>query len=124
MAKRILLVDDSSQVLDAIHDVLEARDYEVVVCDEARDAVETARELRPDLILLDVNMPGMNGWEVLEVLRLNAETRSIPIVINSADFTALQQRETFLRGKGVEVLYRPFDVDELYSLVERLIGAA
>jgi CheY-like chemotaxis protein len=124
MSKRILLVDDTSQVLQTIQDVLESQGYEVVSCDLSADAWDLAREIDPGLILLDVNMPGMSGWEVLEVLRLAPETRHIPVVISSADFTALQQRESFLRSKGIEVLYRPFDVDELWALVDRVIGPA
>ena len=123
MAKRILVVDDTLQLLQTIQDVLVDRGYEVEACDLSAEACEMARELRPDLILLDVNMPGMSGWEVLEVLRLSPETRHIPIVISSADFGALQQRQRLLQDKGIEVLYRPFDIDELYGVVERILGA-
>ena len=124
MSKRIMLVDDARQLLEAMEELLVEEGYEVVVCDMPQDAVEMARELRPNLILLDVNMPGMTGWEVLEVLRLGAETRRIPIIISSADFGALQQREAFLRQKGIEVLYRPFDPEELYALVNRVLQTA
>jgi DNA-binding response OmpR family regulator len=124
MTKRILLVDDTSQILETLEDVLNTQGYEVTTCDLSADAWELARELRPDLILLDVNMPGMSGWEVLEVLRLAPETRRIPVIVSSADFPALQQRESFLRAKGIEVLYRPFDIDELWAVVDRVIGPA
>ena len=123
MPKRILLIDDAPQLLAAMQELLVQEGYEVVVCDTPQDAVDTARELQPNLIVLDVNMPGMNGWEVLEVLRLVEDTRRIPIVISSADYSALQQREHFLRAKGVEVLYRPFDIDELFATVQRRVGA-
>src|SRR5262245_16292749 len=123
MSKRILIVDDTTQLLQTMEDVLVDRGYEVDACDLSAEAAEMAKELQPDLILLDVNMPGMSGWEVLEVLRLSPATRNIPIVISSADFGALQQRERFLHDKGIEVLYRPFDVEELYALVERIVGA-
>ena len=123
MAKRILLVDDAQQVLQTMQDLLLERGYEVEACDLSTESADLARELRPDLILLDVNMPGMSGWEVLEVLRLDPQTRRIPIVISSADYGALREREDFLRSKGIEVLYRPFDLEELYAMVDRLIGA-
>jgi CheY-like chemotaxis protein len=123
MSKRILIVDDTLQLLQTIQDVLVDRGYEVEACDLSAEACEMAREMQPDLILLDVNMPGMSGWEVLEVLRLSPETRHIPVVISSADFGALQQRERLLHDKGIAVLYRPFDVDELYAMVERVVGA-
>ncbi|MBX5493008.1 MAG: response regulator [Chloroflexi bacterium] len=124
MPKRILLVDDAPQLLEAMEAVLTEAGYAVVGCDTPQDAVDLARETRPDLIVLDINMPGMNGWEVLEVLRLDPTTRRIPIVISSADYNALQQREAFLRSKGVELLYRPFDIEELFATVERLVGPA
>lgn len=122
MAKHILVVDDQPQLLQTIQDVLGDRGYRVDTCDLSAEAADLVRELKPDLVLLDLNMPGMSGWEVLEVLRLSPDTRGVPIVISSADFTALQQRESLLGSKGIEVLYRPFDIDELYSLVERLVG--
>ncbi len=124
MAKRILLVDDTTQILQTLEDVLATQGYDVQSCDLSADAWDLARESNPDLILLDVNMPGMTGWEVLEVLRLAPETRHIPVIVSSADYSALQERETFLRAKGIEVLYRPFDVDELWALVTRVIGPA
>jgi len=124
MSKRILIVDDTLQLLQTMQDVLVDRGYEVEACDLSAEASEMAKELQPDLILLDVNMPGMSGWEVLEVLRLSPETRKIPIIISSADFGALQLRERFLHDKGIEVLYRPFDVDELYAMVERIVGVS
>jgi DNA-binding response OmpR family regulator len=124
MTKRILLVDDTTQILQTLEDILSTQGYDVQSCDLSADACDLAREVNPDLILLDVNMPGMTGWEVLEVLRLAPETRHIPVIVSSADYNALQQRETFLRAKGIEVLYRPFDVDELWALVDRVIGPA
>jgi DNA-binding response OmpR family regulator len=124
MTKRILLVDDTSQILQTLEDALGAQGYKVETCDLSADAWDLARDLQPDLIFLDVNMPGMSGWEVLEVLRLSPETRRIPVIVSSADYPALQQREHFLHAKGIEVLYRPFDIDELWALVDRVIGPA
>ena len=95
-AKRILIVDDDQAHLSSTRDILIAEGYEVFTHTHGFGVTNRARELRPDLILLDVNMPGLAGDKLAEVLKANYTTRDLPIVFYSSnDEDAL--RETVKR---------------------------
>jgi CheY-like chemotaxis protein len=95
-SKRILIVDDDQAHLSSTRDILIAEGYEVFTHTHGFGVTNRARELRPDLILLDVNMPGLSGDKLAEVLKANYTTRDLPIVFYSSnDEDAL--RETVKR---------------------------
>lgn len=79
----ILVVDDSRTQLFALNKVLSAAGYQVLIADNAVDGIQLAREMNPDLILMDIVMPGMNGFQATRELRASAETSHIPIIIIS-----------------------------------------
>ena len=83
--RRILIIDDDDAHLSSTRDILSAEGYEVFTHKHGFGATYRARELRPDLILLDVNMPGLPGESLAEVLRANATTRDLPIVFYSSN---------------------------------------
>ncbi len=81
MAKRVLAVDDNEDLLSLLRDLFRDEGYDYVACSKPRDAYQTARMSHPDLVLLDVVMPAMNGWEVLNLFVLD------PQIATSADRT-------------------------------------
>ena len=115
---KILIADDDAQLrrLWAIN--LSARGYEVVEAADGREWIALIESEGPDVILLDVGMPRISGWEVLENLR----TRSLGISVILV--TALDQMEVQERARqlGTEVLYKPLGVDALLRAVERAVG--
>jgi DNA-binding response OmpR family regulator len=115
----ILAVDDDPAILDVVAQVLMDEGYEVLTAGGGRAAVKLAREHLPRLILLDLMMPEMNGWQVVAELRASPQTRSIPILILSA------RRDTELMANDLKVssyLEKPFDLDELLACVQRLLA--
>jgi DNA-binding response OmpR family regulator len=114
----ILAVDDDPAILDVVAQVLEEEGYDVLTANGGRAAVELARRRLPHLILLDLMMPEMNGWQVVAELRASAQTRAIPILLLSA------RRDTELMANSLGVaayLEKPFDLDELLVRVQRLL---
>lgn len=85
MKKRILLIDDDIAHLASTRGILEDEGYEVFAHTQAFGATNLTRQLRPDLILLDVNMPGLSGDNLLAVLRANRETRAVPVMFYSSN---------------------------------------
>jgi DNA-binding response OmpR family regulator len=115
----ILAVDDDPAILDVVAQVLEEEGYDVLTAGGGRAAVEIARQRLPRLILLDLMMPEMNGWQVVAELRASAQTRAIPVLLLSA------RRDTELMANNLGVsafLEKPFDLDELLARVQRLLA--
>jgi CheY-like chemotaxis protein len=117
MTAPILIVDDDAGVRATIARILEDESYEVVEATDGIDALATLDGLLPALILLDLTMPRMDGWEfVAEVERLGLRS-SIPLVVLTADGHA-RQKATQLGADGY--LPKPFDVDALIEVITRL----
>jgi CheY-like chemotaxis protein len=116
---RALVVDDSEVIRDLITLNLQLDGLEVTQADGGLAALAIVKELRPDVITLDVMMPGMSGFETVERLRADTETAEIPIVL----VTGRSQAADVARGErlGVEAyLSKPFEPSELVSVVRRL----
>jgi CheY-like chemotaxis protein len=116
---RALVVDDSEVIRDLISLNLELDGLEVTQADGGLAALGIVKSLRPDVITLDVMMPGMSGFETVERLRADVETAHIPIVL----VTGRSQAADVARGEqlGVEAyLSKPFEPSELVSVVRRL----
>jgi CheY-like chemotaxis protein len=114
--KAILVVDDEPAILDMISELLGYEGYQVVTTSQGSVALAWAKADPPALILLDLMMPGMSGWQVIDALKASPQTRAIPIVVLSA------QRDLPATAKelGIAVfLAKPFDLDELISIVHQ-----
>jgi PleD family two-component response regulator len=113
----ILIVDDDPLIRRIVNKALTAAGYQVVEASSGADALKLAQETPPNLILLDLMLPGMDGYEVCDRLRLNPHTTNIPIIM----LTALDQTEAKVRGFRAgadDYLTIPFDIDELQTRVE------
>jgi DNA-binding response OmpR family regulator len=123
MAKRILAVDDEENVVRLIQIRLQALGYEVTPAHDGETALRLVAEKSPDLVLLDVMMPKVDGFEVLRRLKADAATAAIPVIM----LTARGQFEDlrFGYGHGAEwYLHKPFDISELEDFLFRVIGPA
>ena len=121
MGKRILVVDDDAEIRDLTRTVLEDGGYEVLVASDGRQGVATARSERPDLILLDINMPGLDGWEALRVIRMDDETRGIPVAMFSIRYDLAEKSEALKRSAN-DYIVKPFSYDEMLDRVARLLS--
>jgi CheY-like chemotaxis protein len=123
---RILVVDDTPAVLDVVRKVLESEGYHVATCLESRHAVRMAQEERPDLIMLDVVMPEVSGWEVLAKLRADPSFVRTPVIVCTAYVAEALGRLAELKGpdQHLGLLPKPFDVEELIEVVGSVTSAA
>jgi CheY-like chemotaxis protein len=125
-APRILVVDDTPALLDVIRNCLEAEGYYVRTCLESRYAVDLARADPPDVIMLDVVMPEISGWEVLAALREDDAFKQAPVIVCTAYVAEALGRLAELKGpdQHLGLLPKPFEVEELLEVVESVTSAA
>lgn len=119
MAKKILAVDDERHIVRLVQVNLERQGYVVVTAFDGKEALEKVESENPDLIVLDVMMPYMDGFEVLQNLKKNQNTRDIPVIM----LTAKAQDADVFRGwqSGVDCyLTKPFNPMELLAFVRRI----
>ncbi len=122
MAKRILLVDDERDLVFYTKLFLEEQGYEVLTAYDGAQALEVLEEERPDLIILDVVMPRVSGWDVMRELREDPEKADIPILM----LTARAEDADKARGWELGVTWyqtKPFELDELAMIVERILAS-
>ena len=121
MPTRVLVVDDEAAIRLLCRVNLEAEGVEVIEAADGASGLERARCERPDVVLLDVMMPGLDGWRVAEALLEDAETRDIPIIFLTAR-AEFRDRARGLDIGGVDYVTKPFHPVELASLVRDLLG--
>jgi DNA-binding response OmpR family regulator len=119
--QRILVADDDPVIVRLLQVNFRLEGYDVETAAHGEEAVQKARELLPGLILLDVMMPGLDGWEVCRRLKGDPATAGIPLVFLSARAQEEDRRRGLELGVA-EYVTKPFDPGELVSLVGRLIA--
>jgi len=118
--KRILLVEDTSHLSEEIADILRLEGYQIAVANSGLKALERLPELQPDLIITDLLMPGMDGFELIKKVRSSVNLKSIPIIILSAKTSAADQ----VLGKeaGADAfLSKPCKAHELVAAINSLL---
>jgi DNA-binding response OmpR family regulator len=118
---RIVVVDDDPAVLRAVTAVLEAAGYRVEGARDQREALRAVLEDPPALVVLDVNMPGLDGWELCDILRRQSHTRDVPVLFltGRAD---LRDQITAMQVGGSDYVTKPFRPEELRAKVEAWVG--
>jgi DNA-binding response OmpR family regulator len=122
MSLRVLVIDDEAPIRLLCRVNLEAEGMSVAEAQDGRQGLDTARAETPDAILLDVMMPGLDGWSVAEELLANEETRRIPIIFLTAR-ADIRDRARGLGVGGLDYITKPFNPVELATLVRDVVAA-
>ena len=117
-APKILIVDDEPDILTVLAQRLAPCGYEIVTALDGEEAVAKVGSWKPDLIIMDVLMPNMTGYEALQKMRENADLRKIPVIMISARGA---MKNYFVDLSRVEFISKPYDVQELLAKVRRLL---
>ena len=118
--EKILIVDDQPEIIDLIKFILKKQDFKTVSASNGKDGLSMALSESPDLILLDISMPDMSGYEVCEKLKSNSQTAKIPIIM----LTARDMGEDFekaLEKKADWYITKPFDPKHLLKRITYLL---
>jgi len=114
--KTVLVVDDELDIAEAVKSILEDEGYHVVVCANGREALQRLDQTRPDLAIIDIMMPVMNGFETIKAIRRHPDFGGLPVLIMSAIDPSMKPSEWDSAG----FLKKPFSLKELLERVNRL----
>lgn len=119
----ILIVEDNEKNMKLVRDVLQVKGHATIEAINAEDGIELAARHKPDLILMDIQLPGMNGIEALQVLRANPATAGIPVAAVTA--SVMQQDRTNITKAGFDAYVgKPIDLKGFLDTVRRLLDKA
>lgn len=118
--KRIVVVDDEPSVGVAVRDLLASEGFEIDTPLDPQAALPELLRSAPDLVILDVNMPGMSGWELCSLLRRQSTTRTVPVLFLTGR-REVRDRITAMQVGGSDYLAKPFGADELRRKVRSLL---
>lgn len=113
---KIMIVDDNLQNIKLLGQLLRQKNYKIAISETGEEALSIVEEVIPDLILLDIIMPGIDGYETCRKLKLNDKTKGIPVIFLSSLKESINKVEGFEAG-GVDYISKPIDPDELFARV-------
>jgi DNA-binding response OmpR family regulator len=121
MAKRILVVDDEENVVRMVKSRLESGGYEVITASDGEEGLIKARANKPDLAILDILMPKLDGGKMAETMKLNDDLKNIPIIFLTCLVEGKEVQNRHMIG-GNLFLAKPFDGKELLAMVGKVLG--
>ena len=119
---KILIVEDHPDMRELLCVILESLDYIPIIASHGKECLEKAITEKPQLILMDMMMPGMDGWEAAKTLRANPETKKIPILATTALFRS-HELKTCLEAGCNDYIIKPFSVQNLRGKIRELLVA-
>jgi DNA-binding response OmpR family regulator len=121
MPKKVMVVDDEEDIRISVGQILEICGFEVVKAENGPDCLQKLQQGKPDLVILDIMMPGMSGWDVAARIKENDAWNAIPIVFLTAKGDEMSVGMGSLASE--EYIVKPFEVKKLKECVERILNA-
>ena len=121
MTMRILIVDDDADLIEGLRWYLEAEGFQVIAASDGEAAIETFRKERPDLVILDIMMPKMDGYETCKRLKSDDATRGIPVILLSAKGRNVDQKMGFEVGAD-DYITKPFSPRKLVERINVILN--
>lgn len=118
---RILIVDDDPNIVQMLSDILTDEGYEVATATQSLRAFDRAKESQPDLILMDIMMPYLDGLDQIKLLSLDDDLKDIPIIVITAKARALEGIEDLRALRIVDYLYKPFEISDLLEKIGKAL---
>ena len=120
--KQILCIEDEPEMIDLIRLILERRGFNVQGAAGGKEGIKKVRELRPDLVLLDLMMPDLDGWEVYQQMKADEATRDIPVIVVTAKAQSIDKVLGLHIAKVDDYIAKPFSPQELLASVEKVFS--
>mgnify|MGYP003573763697 FL=1 len=120
--RRILCIEDEPEMIDLIRLILERKGFEVLGAVGGQEGLETVRREKPDLVLLDLMMPDVDGWEVYRQMKADEELQGIPVVVVTAKAQSIDKVLGLHIAKVDDYVTKPFGPGDLLESVDRVLG--
>lgn len=121
-AKRIVYVEDEQEMIDLVRLILTRKGYEVIGAMGGREGLSVIRTQLPDLVLLDLMMPDMDGWDVYQQMKVEEKTRHIPVIVVTAKAQSIDKVLGLHIAKVDDYIAKPFSPNELVESVEKVFS--
>ena len=118
----VLVVDDDREILEMTSMLLRGAGFDVELAHSGEEGVFKVQEDAPALVLLDINMPGMDGWEVLRLLKEDERSRTLPVIMFSVNYELREKLHALQQG-AEDYITKPFDTEGLVRRVSSILGA-
>lgn len=122
MANKIMVIDDEPDVVDLVKLILESDGFKVVTAYSGKEALEKIEKEMPDLVLLDIMMPQMDGWEVFRRIKANKKTADIPVAMLTAKTQSIDKMIGLHVVKVDDYITKPFGRSELLERVKKILA--
>ncbi len=121
-AKRVVCIEDEPEMIDLVRLILGRKGFNVIGANGGIEGLETVQRERPDLVLLDLMMPDMDGWEVYQQMKADDDLRNIPVIVVTAKAQSIDKVLGLHIAKVDDYITKPFGPQELLESVEKIIG--
>jgi DNA-binding response OmpR family regulator len=120
--KRVVCIEDEPEMIDLVRLILGRKGFYVIGANGGIEGLETVRREKPDLILLDLMMPDMDGWEVYQQIKADSNLREIPVIVVTAKAQSIDKVLGLHIAKVDDYITKPFGPQELLESVEKILG--
>jgi len=120
--KKVVCIEDEPEMIDLVKLILGRKGFELTGAMGGRDGLEAVRRVKPDLVLLDLMMPDMDGWEVYQQMKSDAEMQKIPVIVVTAKAQSIDKVLGLHIAKVDDYVTKPFGPQELLQSVEKVLG--
>lgn len=120
--KRVVYIEDESEMIDLVRLILNRRGFEVIGAYGGREGLELVQKEIPDLVLLDLMMPDMDGWDVYQQIKAEQKTHDIPVVVITAKAQSIDKVLGLHIAKVDDYISKPFSPKDLIASVENILG--
>jgi two-component system response regulator VicR len=120
--KRLVYIEDEQEMIDLVRLILGRRGFDVIGANGGREGLDMVRQQLPDLVLLDLMMPDMDGWDVYQQMKAEENTREIPVIVVTAKAQSIDKVLGLHIAKVDDYISKPFSPQELVESVEKVLG--
>jgi len=120
--KRVVYIEDEQEMIDLVRLILGRKGYEVIGANGGRKGLQLVKDQLPDLVLLDLMMPDMDGWEVYQQMKANDKTRQIPVIVITAKAQSIDKVLGLHIAKVDDYISKPFSPQDLLDSVEKVLA--
>lgn len=121
-SRQVVYIEDESEMIDLVKLILERKGFEIIGANGGREGIEEVRQRLPDLVLLDLMMPDMDGWDVYQQMKADEQTRKIPVIVITAKAQSIDKVLGLHIAKVDDYISKPFTPQELLDSVQKVLG--